>query len=243
MNEEKKTMKRPEILAPAGDFTCLQAAIDAGADAVYFGLGTFNMRARSGVNFKIEDLPEIARRCEATVAIDGNRRQSKKTVKRYLTLNAIMFEDEIGEVEKTIIAAKPYVDAFIVSDWGVISLCRKHSVKFHISTQMSTSNSAALKFLAEQGAERVVLARECTLAEVKQIVERLKCCKVEKLKWTDEATIQPFNSSTFQPPQIECFVHGAQCVAESGRCFMSHEVFGKSACRGECNQRAAVSFW
>ena len=191
-------MNRPEILAPAGDFTCLQAALDAGADAVYFGLGAFNMRARSGVNFRVEDLPEIARRCGA--------------VKRYLTLNAIMFEDETDAVEQTIVAAKPHVDAFIVADWGVAELCRRHGVAFHFSTQMSTSNSAAVKFLASQGASRVVLARECTLSEVKRIVERSRPC------------------------EIECFVHGAQCVAESGRCFMSHDVFGKSACRGECNQ-------
>ena len=191
-------MNRPEILAPAGDFTCLQAALDAGADAVYFGLGAFNMRARSGVNFKVEDLPEIARRCGA--------------VKRYLTLNAIMFEDETDAVEQTIVAAKPHVDACIVADWGVAELCRRHGVAFHFSTQMSTSNSAAVKFLASQGASRVVLARECTLSEVKRIVERSRPC------------------------EIECFVHGAQCVAESGRCFMSHDVFGKSACRGECNQ-------
>ncbi len=192
-------MKRPEILAPAGDFTCLQAAVDAGADAVYFGLGTFNMRARSGVNFKAEDLPEIARRCGK--------------VKRYLALNAIMFEGEVEEVERTIVAAKPYVDAFIVSDWGVISLCRRHGAAFHVSTQMSTSNSVAARFLAEQGATRVVLARECTLAEVKRIHDELG-----------------------DSPEIECFVHGAQCVAESGRCFMSQDVFGKSACRGECVQ-------
>ena len=190
-------MKRPEILAPAGDFTCLQAAIDAGADAVYFGLGTFNMRARSGVNFRESDLPEIARRCGK--------------VRRYLALNAIMFEDEMEAVEKTIVAAKPYVDAFIVSDWGVVSLCKKHGATFHVSTQMSTSNSEAVKFLVSQGASRVVLARECTLAEVKRI-----CAS--------------------SPVEIECFVHGAQCVAESGRCFMSHDVFGKSACRGECVQ-------
>ena len=140
-------MKKPEILAPAGDFVCLQAAIDAGADAVYFGLGTFNMRARSGVNFTVDDLPEIARRC-------GGK------VKRYLTLNAIMFEDEAESVEAMIVAAKPYVDAFIVSDWGVIALCRKHGAVVHVSTQMSTSNSLAVSFLASQGAERVVLARE-----------------------------------------------------------------------------------
>ena len=225
-------MTAPEILAPAGDFTCLQAAIDAGADAVYFGLGTFNMRARSGVNFKLEDLPEIARRCgsgqeaaspveEANPARDtltGAAASSpRRVVKRYLALNAIMFEGEMEEVEKTIVAAKPYVDAFIVSDWGVISLCKKHNADFHVSTQMSTSNSAAVAFLASQGAERVVLARECTLAEVKKIISALQL-------------------QLDTPTQIECFVHGAQCVAESGRCFMSHDVFGKSACRGECNQ-------
>jgi len=201
---------KPEILAPAGDFVCLQAALDAGADAVYFGLGTFNMRARSGVNFKIEDLPELARRCD------------EKGVKRYLALNAIMFEDEAKGVEDVIIAAKPYVDAFIVSDWGVIALCRRHGVKIHVSTQMSTSNSLAVEFLASQGVERVVLARECTLREVAEIVQELECSRARVLK-----------SSKIE---IECFVHGAQCVAESGRCFMSHNVFGKSACRGECNQ-------
>ena len=190
-------MTKPEILAPAGDFVCLQAAIDAGADAVYFGLGTFNMRARSGVNFKVEDLPEIARRCGR--------------VRRYLTLNAIMFEGESASVEATLVAAKPFVNAVIVSDWGVIALCRKHGVPFHVSTQMSTSNSEAVRFLASQGAERVVLARECTLAEVAAIREKTGV-------------------------ELECFVHGAQCVAESGRCFMSHAVFGKSACRGECVQ-------
>ncbi len=190
-------MKRPEILAPAGDFTCLQAALDAGADAVYFGLGTFNMRARSGVNFKEGDLPEIARRCGR--------------VKRYLTLNAIMFESEVASVERTIRAAKPHVDAFIVSDWGVIALCRRLGARFHVSTQMSTSNSEAVRFLVSQGAERVVLARECTLREVAEIRAKTGA-------------------------EIECFVHGAQCVAESGRCFMSQDVFGKSACRGECVQ-------
>lgn len=190
-------MKRPEILAPAGDFTCLQAALDAGADAVYFGLGTFNMRARSGVNFRAGDLPEIARRCGA--------------VKRYLTLNAIMFEGEEEEIERTIVAAKPYVDAFIVSDWGVIALLKKHGCTVHVSTQMSTSNALAVEFLASQGVARVVLARECTLAEVKAIASKTAV-------------------------EIECFVHGAQCVAESGRCFMSHSIFGKSACRGECTQ-------
>ena len=196
-------MASPEILAPAGDFTCLQAALDAGADAVYFGLGTFNMRARSGVNFRLDDLPEIARRCGR--------------VKRYLTLNAILFEGEADEVERTLVAAKPYVDAAIVSDWGVIALCKRHGVPFHVSTQMSVSNSEAVRFLASQGASRVVLARECTLAEVAAIRAKTGV-------------------------ELECFVHGAQCVAESGRCFMSHDVFGKSACRGECVQPCRRQF-
>lgn len=199
--EEKNAAGRgkPEILAPAGDFTCLQAALDAGADAVYFGLDAFNMRVSSGVNFKPADLPEISRRCRAA------------GVKSYLTLNSIMFESEADAVEKTIADAKPHVDAFIVSDWGVVELCKKHSVPFHISTQMSTSNSAAVQFLLAQGASRIVLARECTLAEVAAIVSKTGA-------------------------EIECFVHGAQCVAESGRCLMSHEAFGHSACRGECRQ-------
>ena len=191
-------MKKPEILAPAGDFTCLQAAIQAGADAVYLGLGGFNMRARASVNFRREDLPEIRRRLGAK--------------KLYLTLNAIVFEGEMQEVEELIVFAKPFVDAFIVADWGVIDLCRRHGATFHVSTQMSCSNSTAAKFLAAQGAERVVLARECSLAEVAAIVEAAN------------------------PLEIECFVHGAQCVAESGRCLMSHDAFGCSANRGECHQ-------
>ena len=198
-------MKKPEILAPAGDFTCLQAALEAGADAVYFGLGTFNMRARSGVNFREEDLPEIRRRCD------------EKGVKAYLALNAIAFEGELEGVDGLIGRVKPYVDAFIVADWGVISLCRKHGVTVHVSTQMSTSNSEAVRFLASQGVARVVLARECTLKEVKAIIDKTGM-------------------------EVETFVHGAQCVAESGRCLMSHEAFGKSACRGECRQPCRRKF-
>lgn len=199
-----------EILAPAGDMTCLQAALDAGADAVYFGLGEFNMRQRAGINFTAADLPEIKRRCEEA-------RPGKPPVKRYLTLNAIAFEDEIVKIDALIAEAKPYVDAFIVADWGVVSLCKKHSVAFHVSTQMSISNSAAVRFLKEQGATRVVLARECTLDEVRTIVR--------------EGGLE-----------IECFVHGAQCVAESGRCLMSHDAYGCSANRGECRQPCRRTF-
>ena len=192
-------MMRPEILAPAGDMTCLQAALDAGADAVYLGLDGFNMRARSGVNFTRETLPEASRRCRA------------RGVKLYLTLNSIVFEGELAAVEEMIVFAKPFVDAFIVADWGVIALCQKHGAVVHVSTQMSCSNSAAAKFLKSQGVERVVLARECTLAEAREIV---RTAGVE----------------------IEAFVHGAQCIAESGRCLLSHEAYGCSANRGECHQ-------
>ena len=192
--------RKPEILAPAGDFTCLEAALRAGADAVYLGLGGFNMRARAGVNFRREDLPEAARRCRAA------------GVRLYLTLNSIVFEGELAEIEDLVGFARPHVDAFIVSDWGVIDVCRRHGAPFHVSTQMSCSNSAAARFLAAQGAERVVLARECTLDEVRAI------------------------AAAVRPLEIECFVHGAQCVAESGRCLMSHDVFGCSANRGECHQ-------
>lgn len=191
-------MKRPEILAPAGDFTCLQAAVDAGADAVYFGLDRFNMRSRSGVNFTVADLPEIARRC-------GRR------VRRYLALNSIMFEGEADAVDAIVAAAKAHIDAAIVADFGVLEICRRHGVPVHVSTQMSLSNSAAVRALAAMGAVRVVLARECTLEEVRLIAAATGV-------------------------EIECFVHGAQCVAMSGRCLMSHVVFGKSACRGECHQ-------
>ena len=199
-----------EILAPAGDMTCLQAALDAGADAVYFGLGEFNMRQRAGINFSLEDLPEIKRRCEEA-------RPDREPVKRYLTLNSIIFEDEMEKADALIAAAKPYVDAFIIADWGVVALCKRHGVPFHVSTQMSISNSAAVKFLKEQGATRVVLARECTLEEVKRIVR-------------DGGL------------EIECFVHGAQCVAESGRCLMSHDAYGCSASRGECRQPCRRTF-
>lgn len=190
-------MKKPEILAPAGDFTCLEAAIQAGADAVYLGLGGFNMRARASVNFCRDDLPAIRRRLGAR--------------KLYLTLNAIVFEGELPEVEALVAYAKPYVDAFIVADWGVIDICKRLGATFHISTQMSCSNFLSARFLASQGAERVVLARECALSEVADIIRK-------------------------SGVEVECFVHGAQCVAESGRCLMSHDVFGCSANRGECHQ-------
>lgn len=196
---------KPEILAPAGDAICLQAAIDAGADAVYFGLDRFNMRIGSGVNFSAADLPEISRKCK------------NAGVKAYLTLNSIMFEDEAAEFDRLVRTAKGFVDAFIISDWGVAGICKKHGAPFHISTQMSLSNSSAVRFAISQGASRIVLARECTLDEVRRIIAS-------------------------SGAEVECFVHGAQCVAVSGRCLMSHDAFGFSACRGECRQPCRRKF-
>jgi len=192
-------IRKPEILAPAGDMTCLQAAIDAGADAVYLGLDLFNMRQAATVNFSRESLPEASERCRSA------------GVKLYLTLNTLLFEDEVGEVEDLLSFVKSYVDAVIVADWSAIVLCKKLEIPFHISTQMSCANTTAAKFLKEQGAERVVLARECTLKEVKTIAD---------------------NSGI----EIETFVHGAICVAVAGRCLLSHEAYGRSGSRGECHQ-------
>lgn len=124
-----------ELLAPAGDFECLVAAINAGADAVYFGLSNFNMRARAK-NFKFSDLPKIKSLCET----------KKKKVKRYLTLNTIIYDNELTSVEKVIKKVKPYVNAVICSDIAIMLLCRKYRLPFHVSTQCSISNSKTAEF-------------------------------------------------------------------------------------------------
>jgi putative protease len=190
---------KPELMAPAGDWTMLRAAVSNGADAVYFGLDKLNMRAKAS-NFTIEQLPEIISFCK------------EHKVKTYLTLNTIVFEEELAELEQIIIAAKQNgVDRIICSDLAVADLCHKHDFPFCISTQSSVSNSLAADVYKRMGAVRIVLARECSLDEIKKI--RAK---------TDL--------------EIEAFVHGAMCIAVSGRCFMSHHLFCKSANRGECIQ-------
>lgn len=197
--------KRPEILAPAGDMTMLQAVLEAGCDAVYLGLDRLNMRRMATSNFTYDTLPEASQRCRS------------RGVRCYLTLNSILFENELEECCEILHFAKPYVDAVILADWAAIQICRDLTVPFHISTQMSCSNSAAARFLKEQGAQRIVLARECTLEEVAQI--------------TRNAGIP-----------VEVFVHGAACVAVSGRCLLSHEAYGYSANRGECRQPCRRQF-
>ena len=195
----------PEILAPAGDMTCLQAALDAGADAVYLGLDSLNMRQMATRNFTRETLPEASRRCRA------------RGVKLYLTLNTLLFEKELFFAEETLRFAQPHIDAAIVADWAAAEDCKRLGIPFHVSTQMSCSNSAAARFLKAQGASRVVLARECTLAEVAEIAK---------------------NAGV----EVETFVHGAVCVAVSGRCLLSHDAYGCSSNRGECHQPCRREF-
>jgi len=203
--QQPSTNHRPELMAPAGDWTMLLAAVKAGADAVYFGVDKLNMRAKAK-NFSIDELSEISKFCRT------------KNVKTYLTLNTIVFEDEITEAEQIIVAAKrAKIDRIICWDLAVAELCHEHKFPFCISTQSSVSNSLAASVYKKLGAVRIVLARECTLEEIKKI-----------RKNTDL--------------EIEAFIHGAMCVAVSGRCFMSHHLFGQSANRGDCIQPCRREF-
>jgi len=196
---EKRKIKKPELLAPAGNWSMLNTAINNGADAVYFGVKNFNMRAAAN-NFDISELEKIAASCR------------EKKIKTHLTLNSIVFEDELNELDLILHSAKQAnIDLIICWDMSVIQKCREYKIPFCISTQASASNSSAVKFYEQLGAKRIVLARECTLDKIKDIRSKTEI-------------------------EIETFIHGAMCIAVSGRCFMSHEIFGKSANRGECLQ-------
>lgn len=183
-----------ELLAPAGDFECLTAAINAGADAVYFGLQDFNMRARAR-NFRINDLKKIKKICD------------ERKIRRYLTLNSIIYDNELKKVEKIIKKSKKFIDAVICSDLAIMLLCQKHRVNFHVSTQCSVSNMETARFYKKLGASRIVLARELNISQIKKISKII---------------------------DTEIFIHGAMCVSVSGRCFTSQFLFNKSANRGEC---------
>ena len=197
--------KPPELMAPAGDWTMLRTAVNAGADAVYFGVDKLNMRAKAK-NFSLDELPEIANFCK------------KENVLTYLTLNTIVFEDELTDVEEILSAAKTAgIDRIICWDLAVAELCNKYEMPFCVSTQGSVSNSLSASVYEKLGAVRIVLARECSLGEIKKIRANTKL-------------------------EIEAFVHGAMCIAVSGRCFMSHHLFGKSANRGECVQPCRREF-
>ena len=193
-----------ELISPAGDWTCLRTALQAGANAVYFGAEGYNMRAASR-SFSPEELPEVAKAC---------REHGAKT---YLALNTLIYDNEIDGMLDTVAAAKAAgIDAVICWDMAVVEACRAEEMPFHLSTQASVSNYAAVRHYAALGASMIVLARELTLEQVKFITDSIRRDNL--------------------PTKIECFVHGAMCVAVSGRCFMSQDLFGKSANRGECLQ-------
>ena len=202
--------KELEIMAPAGSFDCLLAAIQGGADSVYFGIGHLNMRSHSANNFAREDLPEIIRICRAY------------GVKAYMTLNITLYAEDLLAAYDTLDAAKAAgVDAIIATDMAAILYCRKIGLEVHISTQLSISNIEALRFYA-QFADVVVLARELNLFQVKDIHEAI----------LREGIVGPAG----KPIRIEMFAHGAFCMAVSGKCYLSLAAWGASANRGACLQ-------
>ena len=202
--------KRLEIMAPAGNFECLHAAIQGGADSVYFGVEKLNMRSHSANNFKMTDLVEIVRIC------------SEYGVKTYLTLNIVLYDEDLEDMRRTLDAAKQAgVTAVIASDMAAIAYARSIGVEVHISTQLSISNAEALRFYA-QFADVIVLARELNLAQVKEIksiIDRDNIC-----------------GPSGRPVEIEMFAHGALCMAISGKCYLSLHEYGASANRGACYQ-------
>ena len=199
-----------EIMAPAGSFDCLTAAIEGGANSVYFGIGRLNMRSHSAHNFTREDLPEIVRICRAY------------GIKAYMTLNITLYQEELQEAFRTLEDAKAAgVDAVIASDMACILHCRKIGMEVHISTQLSISNIESLRFYA-QWADVVVLARELTLTQVRDIHQAI----------VREQICGPSG----QLVRIELFAHGAFCMAVSGKCYLSLDAYAASANRGECLQ-------
>ena len=199
-----------EIMAPAGNFECLHAAIQGGADSVYFGVGQLNMRSHSANNFAPEDLPEVVKICR------------EAGVKSYLTLNIVLYQEDLPAMREALDYAKSAgVDAIIASDMAAISYCRSMGLEVHISTQLSISNVEALRFYA-RFADVVVLARELNLDQVKDIHDTI----------VRESICGPSG----QLVRIEMFAHGALCMAISGKCYLSLHTYGASANRGACYQ-------
>ena len=202
--------KRIEIMAPAGNFECLMAAIQGGADSVYFGVGNLNMRSHSANNFANEDLADVVRICR------------EHGVKTYLTLNIVVYQTEMEDVSKALEAAREAgVSAVIASDMAVIQMARAMGIEVHASTQMNISNFEAAKFYA-QFADVIVLARELTLPQIKDISRRIE----------EEHICGPSGELL----RLELFVHGALCMSISGKCYLSLQEYGASANRGSCYQ-------
>ena len=199
-----------EIMAPAGNYECLRAAIQGGADSVYFGVGHLNMRSRSAANFAPEDLSEVVRVCRSA------------GVRTYLTLNIILYEEDLAPMRAALDAALAAgVDAVIASDVAALEYARSIGLEVHASTQLNVSNIEALKFYS-RWADVVVLARELNLGQVRRIYDAI----------VSENICGPSG----KPVRIEMFAHGALCMAVSGKCYMSLHAYGASANRGACMQ-------
>ena len=199
-----------ELMAPAGSGEALSAAIAAGADSVYFGVGRLNMRAHAAGNFELKDLPRVMERCRAA------------GVKGYLAVNTVLYDEEMDELRTLLdAAAGAQVSAVIASDMAAVTAARERGLAVHLSTQLNISNAQALAFYAPY-AETAVLARELNLMQVAAIARAVR--------------ERPILGSTGRAVRLEMFCHGALCMAQSGRCWMSLHTRGKSANRGECLQ-------
>ena len=197
-------------MAPAGSFEALMVAIQGGADSVYFGLEKLNMRARSSFHFTESDIYGIVSMCK------------KNKVKAYLALNTVVYDDEIQSVKKIIKkAAKAKINGIIASDQSVIMLAKQENIETHLSTQLNISNFESLKFYRDY-ADVVVLARELTLDQIREIVQSVKKNKI--------------SGPSGNLVRIELFIHGALCMSVSGKCYISLHQYGHSANRGECLQ-------
>lgn len=205
-----------EIMAPVGSRESLAAAIQAGADSVYFGIGQLNMRSHSANHFTIEDLKEIAETCKA------------RGIKTYLTVNTVIYGEDLRVMREIIDAAKQAdITAAIVSDVAVMVYCRQVGLEVHLSTQLNISNIEALKFYA-QFADVAVLARELNMNQVAEIYRQIQ--------------EQDVRGPRGELVRIEMFCHGAFCMAVSGKCYMSLHDANRSANRGECVQICRRSY-
>lgn len=205
-----------EIMAPAGSYESLMAAIQGGADSVYFGAEDLNMRAASSINFTLNDLRNIVSIC------------NENMIKSYLTVNVVVFDNEIEQMHRIIDAAvKSGVSAVIASDLSVIDYAFRSGIGVHLSTQLNITNIEALKFYS-QWADVVVLARELNLDQVKNISSKIN----------EQNIMGPLG----EPVKIEMFVHGALCMATSGKCYLSLHENNMSANRGKCYQICRRSY-
>lgn len=223
----------PELLAPAGDWDCAKAAVENGADAIYFGLEKFNARMRAN-NFTVADLPGLMEFLH------------RRGVKGYVTFNTLIFENEMAEAEehlRVIIAAG--VDAAIVQDVGICRLIRRLSPDFpiHASTQMTVTSATGVEFARELGCNLVVLARECSIKEIEKLQATWRATDEDCREASQPNVVVPSSHVTHHALlPLEVFVHGALCVAYSGQCLTSEALGGRSANRGECAQACRMPY-